>query len=125
MAFPKSKRKHLCVDGLEYTACINECGYTVEDAVKLSVAIRAEYGTKSLCIVEGMTNRDFWHDYPNYDPNAAIAITPRVVCEIIRYSLRNGWQPMQNKATLRVQLDNEGLTAMIAGLTRDPKVGGS
>jgi hypothetical protein len=60
MAFPKSKRKHYVVDELPYTACINENGTTDDWGVKVSVAIKAEYGKESLCLIKGMVNRSYW-----------------------------------------------------------------
>ena len=113
MAFPKSKRKNLVVDDLKYTSCVNEAGYTEDGAVKLNVAVRAEYGTKSLCIIEGMANREYWSDYPNYDPSRTFSITPRVICEIIRHALQNGWDPNERKSDIRIQLNNEGLRKLI------------
>ena len=114
MAFPKSKRKNYTVDGLKYTACINECGYTSDGAMKLNVAILAEYGKKSLCIVEGMANREYWADYPDFDAHQTFAITPRVICEIIRYAHRSGWSPQTDKSNKRIKLDNDGLRELIS-----------
>jgi hypothetical protein len=116
MAFPKSKLKHYVVDDLAYTACINENGTTADWGVKLSVAIKAEYGTRSLCVVNGMVNRGYWMDYPDFDPAKAFSITPRVVCELIRHALCDGWSPMANKSQHQVHLENEDLLKIISSI---------
>ena len=113
MAFPRSKRGRFSVDGMPYIACVSSNGRTDDGGVRLRVIIAAEYGFKSLCIVSGMVNRDYWYDFPNIDRNKTYSITPRVVCEIIRYALGNGWSPSGSKTQTRLNLDNDGLSAII------------
>ena len=114
MAFPKSKRKHYVVDDQPYTACVNENGTTPDWGVKLSVAIKAEYGSHSLCLIKGMVNREYWNDYPNFDHAKTFSITPRVICGLIRHALKNGWDPVGSKSQCNIQLDNKVLLAIIA-----------
>ena len=118
MAFPKSKRKNFVVDNRAYTACVNENGTTADWGVKLSVAIKAEYGMHSLCLITGMVNRAYWMDYPDFDHKKAFSITPRVICGLIQYALNNGWQPMDSKSQCNIQLDNKDLLAIIADGTQ-------
>ena len=120
MAFPKSKRKNFVVDDRAYTACVNENGATADWGVKLSVAIKAEYGMHSLCLITGMVNRAYWMDYPDFDHKKAFSITPRVICGLIQYALNDGWQPMDSKSQCNIQLDNKDLLAIIADGTQSP-----
>ena len=112
MAMPKSKRKGYSVDDNSYTVSVHECGYESSGGVKMAVTIKAEYGTGSFCIVEGMVNREYWHDYPDFSPTR-ISITPRVVCEIIRHAHSTGWNPTYDKSNCRIQLDNEALCQLM------------
>ena len=120
MAFPKSKSKHFVVGNHPYTACVNENGTTADWGVKISVAIKAEYGTCSLCLIKGMVNREYWKDYPNYDPAKAFSITPRVICRLIQHALKNGWDPIASKSNCNIQLDNEAFLAIIADIDQSP-----
>jgi len=106
---PKSKSKAYSVDGNSYTVSVGECGHDSGGGVRMSVTLKAEYGTGSYCVVEGMVNREYWHDYPDFDPARTISITPRVVCEIIRYAHNAGWSPTDVKSNCRIHLDKEAL----------------
>ena len=121
MAFPKSKGRRLIVDDMPYVACVSKNGYTKDGGVRLRVTVRAEYGFKSPCIVAGMVNRDVWLDFPNVDPANTFSITPRVTCELIRYALANDWLPLptKSKAQTTVQIDNDGLFAMMRRIETD------
>ena len=115
----KSNRKSYFVDGDNYVASITECGYDETGAVRLRITVTAEFGTNSTCILEGLTNREFWHDYPDYDPGQTISITPKTVCELIRYARRNGWDPISSRSNQRIQLTNELLAEIVADTDRD------
>ena len=106
MAFPKSKQKRLIVDGLPYYTCVSENGYTEDGGVKLRVIVKADYGYESLCIIAGMVNREYWLDFPNVDLENTFAITPRIICELIRYALANGWTPVESKTQTLIEIDN-------------------
>ena len=119
MAFPKSKKKKLGVDDLPYVACVSENGRTADDGVKLRVIVQAEYGRRSLCVISGMVNRDYWLDFPNNDMSNTFAITPRVICELIRHALANGWVPTESKTQASVKLDNDKLFAIMRSVGID------
>ena len=128
MAFPKSKQRRLVVDELPYIACVSENGYTNDGGIKLRVIVQAGYGHESLCVIAGMVNRDYWRDFPDYDPENTFSITPRVICELIRFALTNGWSPTESKTQTMVELDNDGLFAIMRkigiekhGRSIDPK----
>lgn len=121
MAFPKSKRKRLIVDDMPYVACVSENGQTEDGGVRLRVIIEAEYGYKSLCVIAGMVNRDYWLDYPNIDTENTFSITPRIICELIRHALTNGWSPTVSKTQTTIKLDNDGLFAIIRRLESEAK----
>jgi hypothetical protein len=114
MAFPKSKRVPLIVDELPYIACVSRDGRTADGGVRIRVIIQAEYGLRPRCVVGGMVNREYWLDFPNNDMERTFTITPRVICEIIRYSLSNGWDPNTMKTQAAIELDNDGLFAILA-----------
>jgi hypothetical protein len=121
MTFPKSKRNRLMVDGKPYIACVSQNGYTSDNGVKLRVIIQAGYGLESLCIIEGMVNRDYWLDFPDIDVAKTFSITPRTMCDLVRHALANGWAPVACKSIMRIQLDNEGLfEIMRRGNSLDP-----
>ena len=113
MAFPKSKRKRLVVDGMPYVTCVSDNGYRADGGIRLRVIIQAEYGLESLCVIEGMVNRDFWLDLPDVNIAKTFSITPRVTCELIRHALANGWAPLECKTQVSVKLDNDGLFAIM------------
>lgn len=77
--------------------------------------MRAAFGEKALCVINGLINRSYWHDYPHVEEmrKRSIAITPRVVCEIIRWAHRSGWNPDADKSVLELQLDNQSLRDML------------
>ena len=120
MAFPKSKQRRLVVDDLQYIACVSENGRTEDGGIKLRVVVQADYGHESLCVISGMVNRDYWMDFPNNDMEKTFAITPRVICELIRYALNNGWDPNKSKTQASVELDNGRLFAIMerVGISR-------
>ncbi len=110
----KAKRKSYAVDGENYVASITECGFDESGAVRLHVTVTAEFGTNSTCILEGLTNRKFWHDYPNFDPDRTISITPKAICQLIRFARSNGWDPLSCRSNQRMQLTNECFARIIA-----------
>ena len=116
MAFPKSKQKHLVVDGNRYIACVSENGRVSDGGVKLRVIVRAQYGCESLCVISGMVNRDYWYDFPDIELEKTFAITPRVICELIRHALANGWSPIESKTQMLVEIDNDVLFSIMKRL---------
>ena len=108
----KSKRKTYSVDGESYTASIVECGYDETGGVRLRVTATADFGTGSTCMLEGLTNREFWHDYPEFDRDQAISITPKTVCDLIRHARTHGWDPTTSKSNVRIQLTKKVISQM-------------
>lgn len=113
MAFPRSKQRHLVVDELSYIACVSENGHTEDGGVKLRLVVQAEYGYESLCVIAGMVNRDYWLDFPDTDVGKTFAITPRVICELIRHALASGWSPTESKTQALIEIDNDQLFAIM------------
>lgn len=113
MAFPKSKQRRLVVDKLPYIAFVSENGYTDDGGVRLRVIVQSEYGYESLCVIAGMVNRNYWLDFPNIDIEKTFAITPRIICELIRYALANGWSPTESKTQFLIEIDNDRLFAIM------------
>ena len=114
----KSNRKSYIVDGDNYVASIAECGYDESGGLRLRVTVTADFGTKSTCMFEGLINREYWHDYPDFDPARTISITPKTICELIRYARNNGWDPVSSKSNQRIQLTND-LFSLIVGNSVD------
>ena len=63
-----------------------------------------------------MVIRDYWFDFPDIDREKTFAITPRVICELIRHALASGWSPTETKTQALVELDNDGLFAIMKRL---------
>jgi hypothetical protein len=116
MAMPKSKGKQYEVDGRSYCVAISVSEIDEADAVHLRVTIQAGYGTRSFCIVKGLVNRSYWHDYPDIEEmrKRTISITPAVVCHIIRHTLNTEWNPDSEKANRAILLDNQFLATLAA-----------
>ena len=102
----KSNPKQLNIDGNSYIYWVRELPYDDTDAVPLNVVIRADYGSRSTCTLIGIRNRERWHDYPNWNPESVIAITPKVIRDLIHYAHRAGWDPASNRANLTLEIDN-------------------
>ena len=75
----------------------------------MHVAFRAQFGSRSVCLVRGLTNRSFWHDYPNVEQmrEQAISITPLVISALIRLAHQSGWNPAASKSNFELQADRE------------------
>ena len=99
------------VDSRDYTATISPAGFDAEENVRMRVSIRAEFGHRSVCVVRGITNRSYWHDYPDVESMqaAAISITPQVVCGIIRLAREKGWDPDTSKSNFALVIDREAV----------------
>src|SRR5579872_3624195 len=105
---PKAPRRHggprktrlYVIDGRDYAVSISDTGIDREGNIPLRVSFRAQFGSRSVCLVRGLTNRSFWHDYPEIEKMraAAISITPKIVCDLIRLAHRKGWEPEKSKS---------------------------
>ena len=104
MAMPKRARIYH-VEGREYAVAISGGELDPQGNVPLRISIRAHFGTQSFCTVRGITNRSFWHDYPDIKEmrGIAISITPRYVCALIAWAHSSGWNPDVSKSNCELQ----------------------
>ena len=58
------KPRSYSVDGKDYAVSISDAALQPGGDVLLRVSFRAKFGSRSVCLVRGLTNRCFWHDYP-------------------------------------------------------------
>ncbi len=96
----------MTIDGRRFYYRVNELPFDESGAVPLQVGIRADFGTKSYCKVTGLTNREYWHDFPDWDPDAIIQITPRIFRKLILYGLSTGWDPASSHSNFTFAIDN-------------------
>ena len=121
-AMAKSPRRHggskksrsYVVDGQDYAVSISDAGRDAEGNVLLRISFRAQFGSRSVCLVRGLTNRSFWHDYPEIEKmrSAAISITPAIICELIRLAHREGWNPNVSKSNFEFAANREVVQAL-------------
>jgi hypothetical protein len=111
---PKKTRPYT-VDGQNYSVSISAEAIDSEGNVPLRVSFRAEFGSRSVCQVRGLSNRSAWHDYP--EETSRISITPRIVCELIRIAHLHGWDPVGSKSNIEIALNQELVQALV---DRDP-----
>lgn len=102
----KPNPKRLEIDGNPYIYWVRALPYDETDAVPLRVVIRADFGNRSTCTFTGLKNRERWHDYPNWNQELTIAITPKVVCDLVHYAHGVGWEPLSDRANLTLVVDN-------------------
>lgn len=105
----RERQKPVIVDGFPYLYWIREMPYDKLDAVPLRIVFRADFGHRSFCTITGLTNREYWHDFPIWNPDVTIAVTPRVVCNLIRYARTQGWDPVGTSANYSLATDNASL----------------
>lgn len=88
---------------------ISPRGFDRDNNVRLRVSFRAQFGSRSVCLVRGLTNRSFWLDYPQIEAMraAAISITPKVVGGLIRLARQKGWDPDASKSNFELSIDRE------------------
>ncbi len=108
----RTRPKPLIVDGEPYLYWIRELRYDSNGAVPLRVVVRADFGTRSFCTINGLSNREYWHDYPDWNPAACISLTPGVVCQLIRYTRTQGWEPTESRTNVVFSLDNSAIDPM-------------
>ncbi|WP_254512924.1 hypothetical protein [Anatilimnocola floriformis] len=101
---PKKTRPY-AIDGRDYSVSISATAIDFDGNVPLCVSFRAEFGNRSVCQVRGLTNRSFWHDYPENTPR--ISLTPKIVCQLIRYAHVQGWDPVGSKSNMELSADQE------------------
>jgi hypothetical protein len=112
------KTRPYTVDGRDYVVSISDAAIDPEGNIPLRISLRAEFGSRSVCLVRGLTNRSFWHDYPHIDKMeaAAVSVTPKIVCELIRLAHRQGWDPNASKSNFELSADRD----LVRALGADP-----
>jgi hypothetical protein len=112
----KSVPRDYTIDGKPYSVSISAGKIDREGDVHLRVTFRALYGTRSVCLVRGVTNRSYWHDYPDVESmrERSISLTPRVVCELVRLAHRAGWAPATVRSNFRVDVTRDDIRAIVA-----------
>jgi hypothetical protein len=108
----RQRQKPVIVDGEPYLYWIRELPFDDADAVPLRVVLRADFGTRSFCTITGLTNREYWHDFPIWDPDVTISVTPKVVCNLIRFARTQGWNPVSTRTNFSIATDNASLSSI-------------
>ena len=118
-------RQPYTVDGRDYKVSISDAGFDQEKNVRLDISFRAQFGTRSACQVRGVTNRSFWQDFPEIEQirAAAISITPKVVCELIRLAHRKGWDREASRSNFELLADREMVRAFSESVSSEGKAG--
>jgi hypothetical protein len=122
----KSRRNRpYTVDGRDYTASISTAGVDNEKNIQLRVSFHAQFGNRSVCLVRALTNRSFWHDYPEIEKmrSAAISITPKIICGLIRLAHREGWDPEVSKSSFELSANRDVVRALAELLPSPPDSG--
>lgn len=110
------RRKPFTVDNQRYEASLTA---NDADAVQLRLTIRAAFGTRSFCTFNGLQNFDYYHNYGNWDDIDSISITPRMVCSLIRYARRNGWELDSSKSNHQIDLTNQDAKSLLTDYNSD------
>jgi hypothetical protein len=97
------------VDGRAYLVSVSPGDLDEEKNVRLRVTFRADFGTRSACLVRGLKSRSYWQDYGEFEKflAARISITPQIVCGLIRLAHQAGWDPVASKSNFEYQADRD------------------
>ncbi|MDB5335928.1 MAG: hypothetical protein JWN70_1547 [Planctomycetaceae bacterium] len=114
MTMPKAKARNYQIEGQEYAVSISGGKINADGDVPLRISIRAHYGHRSFCLVRGVTNRSFWHDYPNIEEmrKNAISLAPRQACDLIALAHRLGWNPVVSRSNFEFVATKETIQAV-------------
>lgn len=104
------RKKPFNVDNQRYEASLTA---KYADAIQLRLTIRADFGNHSFCTFSGLQNFDYYHNYGRWDDIDSIAITPRLICALIRYARRNGWEPEASKSNRQIDLTNPAAKSLL------------
>ena len=111
----KAKPRRYTIDGREYAVSVS--GGEVDEAqeVHLRISFRALFGSRSVCLVRGVTNRSFWHDYPNVEKmrSESNSLSPKIVCVLIRRAHLEGWSPETSKSNFEMFATKETIRAIV------------
>jgi hypothetical protein len=81
--------------------------------VSLRVTFRAEFGTRSFCLVRGLTNNYYYNYYSFYpDPMPMISVTPKIICKLVELAHQRGWDPESSKSNFDLPVDWETIRAL-------------
>lgn len=119
MSTRKTNPKRLVIQGNAYIYWVRQLPHDESGAVPLHVVVRADFGTRSTCTITGLHNRERWHDYPDWNHESVIAITPKVVCDLIHYAHNAGWNPSDVRTNLTFEVDNSFLSRSSAPESTD------
>lgn len=98
------RQKPFVVDNQRYETWLTA---KYADAVELRLTVRADFGSHSICIFSGLQNFDYYHNYGHWEEIDSIAITPQMICALIRYARRSGWEPDTSKSNRQIDLCNQ------------------
>jgi len=114
MTMPRAKGRKHRIDGRQYFVSVSGGEIDAENNVHLRIAIQADFGHRSYCIVRGVTNRSFWHDYPNVElmRENSISVTPRVVSNLIALAHSEGWNPEVSKSNFELFATRETIRGL-------------
>ena len=103
-----SMKKHIHIHQ-PYLYAVSARGMDENENVIMCVTIRADYGSRSVCIFRGILNRSYWHDYPEIEKTmqGTISITPAIVSKLIDYAHANGWDPVTSRSNIELVVDND------------------
>lgn len=92
-----------------YLYAVSDRGMDNNENVILSVTIRADYASRSVCLFRGILSRSYWHDYPEVEPTkqGTVPITPGVISKLIDYAQTQGWDPATSRSNFELTVDNE------------------
>lgn len=97
------RKKPFIVDNQRYEASLTAM---YAEAIQLRLTIRADFGYRSFCTLNGLQNFDYYHNYGHWDDIDSISVTPRMICALIRCARRNGWDPDSSKSNQQINLTN-------------------
>ncbi len=112
---PKKGLRKLVIDGRRYYVSLSGRGYTESGAVPLGFAVHLEGNDRAKLLVQGITSRDYWLDYPDVAKfvDGSLTLTPKSIVAVIRHCLNEGWDP-EGTGQTNVQIDNSELTPIVA-----------
>jgi len=112
----KSKPRRFYLEGREYAVSISAGDMDAQEDVHVRISFRALFGTRSVCLVRGVTNRSYWHDYPDIDifVKESISLTPRIVRALIILAHSEGWDPETSNANFELFVTKDAIRAIPA-----------
>jgi len=114
MTMPRGKSQSYTVDGRAYDVAISAGEIDEDDNVRLRISIQAAFGRNSVCLMRGITNRSYWHDYPCTKEmrRAAVSIAPRQVFGLIKLAHASGWDPERSCSNFELVVNSEAIRTL-------------